>query len=478
MSNYSTKINRYTFVLILISFCLSLIISKYNLFKYDKINEFEGKNYHQMLKHDPLRYMGHGSEIKESLSNGDNFFNTGRENYTKYLPPRLAAIFFLIFDENIYDEKTSQIKTGIYFPYLFSQCLIYFLSILFIFTILKKKYDQKITFFMVLFLSLEPTIFQYHGTFWSESIFFSLQIFILGFFLKENKNIYTFFLIGLLIGLLSLQKQYAVFIFFPVIFYILIFEINNKVLKSSFLLVGFLILQLFLGFNNYVRSGSFYIITADMKHGAHMDLISKVMSKKMNITKDEFNIIEGEAAKDWAISENIILIENQNKSMDIYEFRKRVANEKDKVKLDNFLAERSINYLFDNLYDFSKFILKKSLHTTLLNPFHIYSDHKFNSGEYYYTTETHKKLLPIRVIYTSIIYILCFIGLIDLYKKKKYKEIILFVTFFLYFYGFVSWHGNTRYFVPCLIYLSIFFSFGSVKLISILQKKNSRNNII
>ena len=43
MSNYSTKINRYTFVLILISFCLSLIISKYNLFKYDKINEFEGK---------------------------------------------------------------------------------------------------------------------------------------------------------------------------------------------------------------------------------------------------------------------------------------------------------------------------------------------------------------------------------------------------------------------------------------------------
>ena len=45
----------------------------------------------------------------------------------KYLPPRLAA-FFLIFDENLYDDGTSEIKTGIYFPYLFTQCLIYFLS--------------------------------------------------------------------------------------------------------------------------------------------------------------------------------------------------------------------------------------------------------------------------------------------------------------------------------------------------------------
>ena len=149
-----------------------------------------------------------------------------------------------------------------------------------------------------------------------------------------------------------------------------------------------------------------------MKHGAHMDLISKVMSKKMNISKDEFNIIEGKAAKDWAINENILLIENQNKSMDIYEFRKRVANEKDKVKLDNFLAERSIDYLFDNVYDFSKFILKKSLHTILLNPFHIYSDHHFNSGEYYYTSETHKKLLPARIIYSILIYILCIIIMI------------------------------------------------------------------
>ena len=151
MNKNSVNINKYTFFLILISFCLSVFVSKYNLFKYDKISTFEGNNYHQMIKHDPLRYMGHGSEIKDSITNNENFFKTGRENYTKYLPPRLAAIFFLIFDENLYDDGTSEIKTGIYFPYLFTQCLIYFLSVLFIFTIAKKKFDQKITFFIILF---------------------------------------------------------------------------------------------------------------------------------------------------------------------------------------------------------------------------------------------------------------------------------------------------------------------------------------
>ena len=74
MNKNSVNINKYTFFLILISFCLSVFVSKYNLFKYDKISTFEGNNYHQMIKHDPLRYMGHGSEIKDSITNNENFF--------------------------------------------------------------------------------------------------------------------------------------------------------------------------------------------------------------------------------------------------------------------------------------------------------------------------------------------------------------------------------------------------------------------
>ena len=38
------------------------------------------------------------AEIKKDLENGKNFFETGREHYTKYLPPRLAAAYYYFFD--------------------------------------------------------------------------------------------------------------------------------------------------------------------------------------------------------------------------------------------------------------------------------------------------------------------------------------------------------------------------------------------
>ena len=40
--------------------------------------------------------------------------------------------------------------------------------------------------------------------------------------------------------------------------------------------------------NNYFRSGKFYIMTADTKVEMHRNLVVKVMSKKLNITTDEF----------------------------------------------------------------------------------------------------------------------------------------------------------------------------------------------
>ena len=121
----------------------------------------------------------------------------------------------------------------------------------------------------------------------------------------------------------------------------------------------------------------------------------------------------------------------------------------------NRLDEAKENYL-----EAFKLILKKSIHVTLLNPFHIYSDHNFISGEKYYTTETHDKLVPVRIIYTLIIYIISLVGFYNLLKNKEYKLLSFLMISMIYFYGMVSWHGNTRYFVPVLIYLSFFFGFS------------------
>ena len=44
----------------------------------------------------------------------------------------------------------------------------------------------------------------------------------------------------------------------------------------------------FLGIYNFYRSGKFYIMTADTKVEMHRNMVVKVMSKKLNITSDEF----------------------------------------------------------------------------------------------------------------------------------------------------------------------------------------------
>ena len=84
-----------------------------------------------MIKSDTLRYLGHGAEIKRDLENKKSFFDTGRVHYTKYLPPRLAALYYYAFDVDLFnnwDEK--KINEGIHYFYLFIQCIIYFLSII------------------------------------------------------------------------------------------------------------------------------------------------------------------------------------------------------------------------------------------------------------------------------------------------------------------------------------------------------------
>ena len=254
-------------ILIFLSFSLSLLVSKYNLLNYDDFLVIDGKiSNHIMINTDPSRYLSHGAEIKKDLLDGKNFFNTGREHFTKYLPPRLAAAYYYFFDLDLYNNfEEKKINLGIHFPYLVFQCLFYYLSILFLYLSISKKLNKKICFPIILFLSLEPTLFQYHGTFWTESFFFTLQIFVLALILKEKLNLINFILIGILLSLLSLQKQVAYFYIIPIIVYYLFNLKKNQYYKLLYLLFGFFIIQSIVGYNNYARSGKFYFLTVFRK---------------------------------------------------------------------------------------------------------------------------------------------------------------------------------------------------------------------
>jgi len=466
--NFMVINNKKIFLLIFFGFLLSVFQNNYNLKYYDKnIIDVDGEYYHQMIKTDALRYLSHGDKIKNQLKEGLNFFETGREHYTKYLPPRVYAAYYYLLDINLFSDRDKKIiNIGVHLPYLIFQSFLYYVSVVFLFVSISQLINKKTCFFIVFFLCFEPTIFQYHSSFWSESIFFSLQILLLSLILKKKQTLLNFFIIGIFLALLSFQKEYSIFYIIPIIIYFYITTNNTNYKKYIIMFVGFFLIQSILGYNNYFRSGKFYLMTADSKVNLHNDLVKKVIQKKLKISGRSFDILEGKASLKW-ITENSIDYDNKmlekNQEPGFFDYRNAI-DEKNKIEFDNFIRNRSIFYFKKYPGDFIKFAIKSSIHIVLLNPFHIYSDNNFQSGEVYYKTKTHDKLIPYRIFYSLFIYTLCFYGLASIIKKRQFPLLLLLIISIIYFYGLVSWHGNTRYFMPVVIYLSFFFGFGVEKI--------------
>ena len=473
MNYFKVEKNTFSFAIIFFSLIFSLLSSNHNLKNYDKIVFDENGSYHQMIKSDSLRYLSHGEEIRKDLDQKINFFETGRENFTKYLPPRIAALIFKVFDIELYkDLETKEINTGVFKPYLYIQCLVYFLSVLIFYILTKSKFNKITLNFIIFFLCLEPTIFQYHSTFWSESFFFSFQIIIIGLILSKKKNNLSFILTGFFIGILSLQKQYAIFYIIPVIIFFSFFNLRKKIISISFLIIGYLIPQIFVGYNNFKRSGVFYVLANDNNIAFHLDLVPKVINKIKGYSGNEFAEYEGEIMMRWMIQNSINFdenFENLNESKHFMNYRKSIINEKDKLKFDKEIRSRTFEYLKEYPLEFTYTMLKNGIHIVLLNPFHIYSDHKFRSGEQYYISKKHDELVPYRIIYTLIIYCLCLYGFYLFLLEKDYQLLTILLFSIIYFYGLSFWHGNTRYFLPAYLYFSFFFGRSLEKIISYLK---------
>ena len=481
------KINK-VLVLIFFCFCASIFSIKHNLTNFDKLKPLLpcsgfsdspgwecATNYHVMIKNDLHRYHSHGYEIKKDLINGKNYLETGRQNFTKYLPPRIIAAYYYLFNYDLFEASTKkEIKLGIHSKYLFIQCLIYFLSLFYFYNILKKKTSKRVCFFTLIFLGLEPTIFQYHATFWTESIFFSLQILLVGLILNNKNNYINFLTIGFFLGITALHRTHALIYIIPVIIYFLFILEKKNYYKILFTVFSFSLVMSFVGYHNYVRAGNFYIVPNEVKTVFHTYVAPQIIDKK------EFNDQKEEALR-W--------MKNNNINIDIKKLRKYeynrfafvlcespfLKNEKDKIKVCNYLNDQAIKMLIENPFLTFKYVLKKSVTFPLLNPFHIYSDHRFPSGESYYKSDTWYKVLPYRIIYSLIIYSIVLLGLFKMFRERNILENnkILLITIFsiIFFFSTASWHGNTRYFVPIMIYLSLFFGSGSVLIIDFLKNK-------
>ena len=480
-NHFSHKSNSYftlkkIYVLILLGLISSIALSNYYLVKWDKYRD-DGRT-HVMFQDDIKRIWRQAAIIVEGVKNGNNFFLSGDVNYTKPLPQRLVAIYSLLSGHKIIDEwePSIKIKLGGKLPFLIIQSLVYYLALVYLVLKISKIFPIENCFYIVFFLAFEHTIFQYHSSFWTESFYFTLQILILGLLFNNSYKISDNLFIGILVGILFLQRSVAIFYLIPIIIYF-IFSFRSKSVKPIIAsIIGYSLIVSLLGIYNYKKTDVFYFLPSEGKRDIYVYFSTSMLAQKEKISEPEIQKKEIQKAYKWLKDNNIKLEDgfNSDKLPNILGFMDFIKNEKDKMKFYGYINKRQYKIIFENPLIATKLIIKKTFHFIVLDPTHnyYYNEHRGqNKKPAFIKSKTHKNWIPYRIIYTLLIYFVCFFGLIYFFKQKNYQLLLLLILSILYYTILFGWIGMTRLFVPSLIYLSFFFGNGLVLLMNQLKKK-------
>ena len=445
-------------LLVIIFFFSSVFLSTIIINNNDKYEiSSDIRSNHTLIKSDILRFWSEAHNIKKNLENGAPVYKLGGYYYSSFLPAKTIALYYILISEDLFLEneynadgklKVKSNNNKNLFVYL--QILIFFISILTLYNVAKKRIGN-VAKIILFFLLIEPTIHQFNYSFHSESIFFSLSIFLLSAVIKSSNRKSTAFLIGILVGILYLQRSIAIFYFIPIMFF---FFLEKKTLRFFISYIGgiFLILS-FLGTHNYLRAGVIYVTPYQSKIDLYLYFIPNILQQKDEETSQ----------KELSLIDNKIKLFKRNKNLDL-------SLEKDKILYGNFIRNLSINYIIKNPIESTKVIIKKSIHSINFNPFEIYSFYKYEyrATDYnlrYYKSSEHQKFLIYRTIYSLSIYLICLLGFFTMLKKKELFNIqILLLLSILYYVVLAGWHGNPRYLSTNMIFLSIFFGFGFLRL--------------
>ncbi len=450
---------------ILFFFILSVVLSIFYLSKYDAY-QLDGIS-HIMLKEETGAHWLKAAIIIEQIKNGTSIFTAGEELFTKPLPQRLVAIYSYLTNFNIIDDwENTKFALGGKFLFLLIQSLLYYISVFLFYSQIKNFINQRICLFIIFFLCAEPTILQYHSSFWTESFYFSIQLLLLTTLLIQNEKNSKFLLIGLLLGLLFVQRSAGMFYVTVIIIYLFLDRHNNKIKKISLVLLPYLIICLILGYHNYKRAGTFYVMPTEAKYGMYTYFAKRILVESKNSSLTEINKSEAKNSLIW-MDNNLPQLnskdyENKNKP---YSIGNSIKIEKYRIKFWEHLNERAYEILINNPILTIKKVISGFIHFSILNPFFVYFDYEFFKdysssiiGDFSFSKK-HRELIPVRIIYSFLIYIICLIGLIQIYKKNS-KFTFLLLLSIIYYYIILGWYGKTRLFTPNLIYLSIFFGYG------------------
>ena len=455
---YSQIIKKNLFLLTFFFLFLTSITNNFYQIKLFDKYEISKKNpdKHLMVNGDINDFWREADQINKDIKQGKNYLVTGGEYRRPYLPSRTFYLFSTVFKKDLLTNLGNVFIGPEKILILIFQSFFYYLLLLVLYKSILRKIPRLNCQIIILFLACEPTIFQYHSSFWSESIFFSLQLIIILFILKRSHSSLSLLFFGVTLGIFYLQRSVAIF-YILIIFSYFIFILKENFIKYLFLITtGFMIVLMFVGLHNYKRAGIFYVTSTQAKDGFFVYLAPEILAKKYNIDS-KMALKNLQAVKVTWITENKINIENEIDRIRVYNYQQKLAF---KTILNNPLIS-------------FKVIVIKTMHFFIIDPVtHVYYFHRWNtdSGDFY-KSDTQKKWVIPRIAYSVFIYFFCIMGALDFYKRKEYKDIFMYILLSIFYFTAVqSWYGGTRYFAPILIYLSFLFSFGVTFLIKTIKK--------
>ena len=455
-------IQKNIYILIISAFLLSIFTSFLVIKNYDKyeISTDEIEN-HRIIKGDIPDIWIDGQTIKNDLEAGKSYFESGKEIFRSYLPPRLIALYSYIFDYDLFEDWDQRIissdNSKIF--YLIIQSLLYYFSIFIFFKKLVKYFNANICFFIILFLSLEPTIFFFHSTFHTESIFFTMQILMLTLLMDDIDKISRSILIGVLLGIMFLQKLVAIYYIIPIFIYYIIKLKYKAIIPFLFVLILYVSIIGLNGYGNYKRAGIFYFMPPSSKITLHLYFPNIIISKGENISPSEAKKIVDTKKTEWINKNNINL-----------------KNEKDRIMYYNYLQDFSIQTLIKYPLTSFKYIAWRTLQTGILNPIYVleFFYHENAKKPEYYLNSNYKKInLPLRIIYSAVLYTIVIIGFFYSLRRMSVAYNLLLVLSSAYMLGLLGWANNSRYMVPILIYFSIYFGHGVICISEKLKKRET-----
>ena len=85
--------------------------------------------------------------------------------------------------------------------------------------------------------------------------------------LKNKINNLNLFFLGLMLGILYLQRSVAIFYILPILLYFLFIDKKNFLKFFSFISIGYLVIHIFVGYHNFIRLAPFTPYQHKLKMG-------------------------------------------------------------------------------------------------------------------------------------------------------------------------------------------------------------------